>query len=270
MRTDARAGRPSWFGLFSVSALLAFAAGTAWLAPDLSAQTPTRVLVRAVAHDAKLIGSDVGGARIMITDPATGSVLADGIQEGNTGDTRLIMTDRPPRHETMYDTPGAAHYTAELMLETPRVVDITAIGPLDNPDATTRTTKRMLLMPGRHVEGEGVILVLNGFSVDWLEPLPNNEPASGEPVPVRVRVTMLCGCPTEPGGLWDADDIDIRVRVTSGDDLIQEHVMNFSGETSIYEATLSGLEPGSHRIEVTASDDEHANFGRARRTLLVN
>ena len=267
MRTDARAGRPFRFGLLSVSALLIASIA---LAPALTAQTPTRVLVRALAHDAKLIGSNVGGARIMITDPATGNVLADGIQEGNTGDTRLIMTERPPRHETMYDTPGAAHYTAELMLVGPTVVDITAIGPLDNPEATTRTTKRMLLMPGEHVEGEGVILELNGFTVDWLAPAPNREPAAGDEIMVRARVTMLCGCPTEPGGLWDSNDIDIRLRVFSGDDLLQDHVMNFSGETSIYEATLSGLEPGSHRVEVTASDAAHANFGRASRTLLIN
>lgn len=267
MRTYARAGRPQRFGLLSVSALFIAAA---LLAPSLIAQTPTRVVVRALAHDAKLIGSNVGGARIMITDPTTGSVLADGIQEGNTGDTALIMTERPARHGTMYATPGAAHYTAELVLERPTVVDITAIGPLGNPEATTRTTKRMLLLPGRHVEGEGVILELNGLTVDWLSPPPNNEPAAGEPIEIRARVTMLCGCPTEPGGLWDSDDIDIRVRVFSGDELLQEHVMNFSGETSIYEATLSGLEPGSHRIDVTASDAAHANFGRASRTLLVN
>lgn len=265
MRTCVRAGRPEWFGLLFFFALL-----LSCPAIESTAQTITRVTVRAVAHDAKIIGSNVGGARILITEPSSGRVLADGIQEGNTGDTRLIMTDRPPRHETMYDTPGAAHYTAELMLEEPTVVDVTAIGPLDNPEATARTTKRMLLMPGRHVEGEGVILELNGFTVDWLEPVPNNELASGESVPVRARVTMLCGCPTEPGGLWDSNDIDIRVRVYAGDDLIQEHVMNFSGETSIYEAALSGLEPGSHRVEVTASDAEHANFGRTSRTLLVN
>jgi len=260
MRIYAQAGRPTWFGLLL----------TAGIGADLAAQTPTRVLVRAVAHDAKIIGSNVGGARIMITDPSTDNVLADGIQEGSTGDTRLIMTERPPRHETMFDTPGAAHYTAELMLDGPTVVDITAVGPLDNPEATTRTTKRMLLMPGRHVEGEGVILELNGFTVDWLTPAPNGELAAGEQIPVRARVTMLCGCPTEPDGLWDSKDIDIRVRVFSGDELLQEHVMNFSGETSIYEATLSGLNAGSHRVEVTASDAEHANFGRASRTLLVN
>ncbi|NNF04422.1 MAG: hypothetical protein HKN17_08145 [Rhodothermales bacterium] len=239
------------------------------MAPRVHAQTPTRILVRAVSNDAKIIGSNVGGVRIMITDPATGSVLADGIQEGNTGDTRLIMTERPPRHETMYDTPGAAHFTAELMLDEPTVVNITAIGPLDNPEATTRSMKQMLLFPGQHVEGEGVIIELNGFTVDWLSPAPNAEHASGSEIPVRARVTMLCGCPTEPGGLWDSNGIDIRVRVISDGQLVQEHVMNFSGETSIYEATLSGLDPGSHRVEITASDAEHANFGRASRTLLV-
>lgn len=39
---------------------------------------PTKAMVRAVSKGAKIIGSDVGGARITITDVETGEVLASG------------------------------------------------------------------------------------------------------------------------------------------------------------------------------------------------
>ena len=43
-------------------------------------EVPTRVMVRAVARDAKIIGSGVGGALIRIVNAATGEVLAEGKQ----------------------------------------------------------------------------------------------------------------------------------------------------------------------------------------------
>ena len=67
------------------------------------AQTPTRVMVRVASHDAKIIGSGVGGARVTIRDQRTGSVLAEGIQEGGTGNTSLIMGTRE-RGASVYDT----------------------------------------------------------------------------------------------------------------------------------------------------------------------
>lgn len=52
---------------------------------------PTKVLVRVLAHDAKLIGTKVGGAMITFREVATGDTLARGIHKGKTGDTRLIV-----------------------------------------------------------------------------------------------------------------------------------------------------------------------------------
>ena len=58
----------------------------------LTAQAvPTDIVVRAIANDAKLIGSGVGGAHIVIRDAQTGDVLAEGLHEGSTGDTRAIV-----------------------------------------------------------------------------------------------------------------------------------------------------------------------------------
>ncbi len=46
--------------------------------------TVTRIVIRAVAHDAKIIGDDVGGARITVVNDRTGEILAVWKQECGT------------------------------------------------------------------------------------------------------------------------------------------------------------------------------------------
>jgi len=100
---------------------LAFATG------ETSAQT-TRINVRVVAHDAKIIGDGVGGARIVVRDPATGRVLAEGIQRGGTGNTGTIVREPRTRGETVYDSEGAAVFTAEVDLDGPTVLEFVGEG----------------------------------------------------------------------------------------------------------------------------------------------
>ena len=67
------------------------------LAPRVFAQSSgveTKVMIRAIARDAKVIGEHVGGARITVKDASTGQVLAQGMQSAGTGDTDLIMRSR--------------------------------------------------------------------------------------------------------------------------------------------------------------------------------
>ena len=54
--------------------------------PHLNDPKPTRILVRVVAHGAMVLGREVGGARVTITDLETKQVLATGIQQGEAGD----------------------------------------------------------------------------------------------------------------------------------------------------------------------------------------
>jgi hypothetical protein len=150
----------------------------------------TKVMVRAVSRDAKVIQDPVGGARITIRDVATGNVLAQGVQQGRSGNTELIMVKPRARGATVFDTPGTAGFLATLMLERPTVVEITAEGPLGNPQATQRASKTLLLVPGQHVLGEGVLLEIHGFIVDLLAPVAGAEVRAGQPLPVRVKVTM--------------------------------------------------------------------------------
>lgn len=234
------------------------------LSEDTDAQT-TRVQVRAVARDAKLIGDVVGGARITVTEVASGEILAEGVTEGNTGDTERIMRTPRERGEPVFDTEGAAGWLAELSLRRPTVVEIAAEGPLAYPQALARTARTMLLTPGAEILGDGIVLELNGLIVEILE--PEDAPVAGNVIPVRARVRMLCSCPTEPDGLWSVESIVARLHADG--EIVASAPLEFSGDTSVYGGSVRAPEPGSYVLEVVAVDPATANFGTARRELEI-
>lgn len=247
----------------ALAAGLIAAAGLLWLAEPLAAQSPepTRVVIRAIARDAKIIGDGVGGARITVVDAKTGAKLAEGVQRGNTGDTERIMSTPVRRGMSLYNTEGAARYVAELPLEGPTIVNISAVGPLGFDQAIQTATKRMVLVPGHHVEGDGVVLELHGFIVEIREPKPL-APVAGS-VPVRARVQMMCGCPLTPGGMWDSDGVEIRARLWSNGEVVSESALEYAGQPSTFRGTLTipASADGDLELEVLAADAETINFG---------
>ena len=228
---------------------------------------PTQVMIRATSHDAKIIGTGVGGARISVFNALTGSLLARGIQEGGTGSTPMLMQEPRVRGESIYDTDGAAGFLAELELGEPTQVRIEAEGPLGTPHASQRVTRTMLLVPGQHVLGDGVLLVLQGFTVELLEPLGDLTRAAGTELPVQARVTMLCGCPTEPGGIWDSSDYTIEARILQDGKVLEAVALAFSGETSIYEGRISVPIGEGLTLQVLAMDPAKGNFGVVERSF---
>lgn len=257
--------RRSILSRVSVALFAAIVAGVLSAPVEAQEVTTTRVMVRALSHDAKVIGSNVGGARIVIEEAASGRVLAEGIQEGGTGDTRLIMDERPRRGA--FSTESTAGFLATIELDQPTLVDITAVGPLGTPDGQVQSTKRMLLVPGVDVLGDGVILELNGLTVELLSPTAPT--LSGEELAIRARVTMLCGCPTEPGGRWDADQIRVLARLLSNGEAVAESDLAFAGETSVFSGALDAPRPGDYELEILAMDPTKANFGREVREVSV-
>lgn len=159
--------------------------------PPASAEgIPTKVLVRAISRDAKVIADAVGGARITIREHATGKLLAQGVQQGGSGDTNLIMIQPRQRGAKVYDSPSAASFLATVELERPTVVEVTAEGPLGAPQARQRASKTLLLVPGQDVLGEGVLLEIHGFIVTLLAPKPDARLRQGQSLPVRATVRM--------------------------------------------------------------------------------
>jgi hypothetical protein len=206
-------------------------------ASDPSPAVPTRVLVHVVAHDAKLLQDPVGGARVTIRHAETGEVLAQGTQTGGSGSTKQIMQRPDRRGETIYNTPGAARYATTLPLSKPTPVTITARGPLDHPQAMQTASKSVLLVPGQDVSGDGVVLHLHGFIVEVLEP-SDTTIVPGTKAGVRARVRMLCGCPTEPGGMWDARDYTIEAQLVRDGAVVSTSALEYAGTTSEYTGLL--------------------------------
>jgi hypothetical protein len=152
---------------------------------------PTKVIVRVVSKDAKVIGSGVGGSSIRIVNSETGETLAQGKQEGGTGDTDRIMVQPRRRGETVYGTPGAAFFQAEIPLDRPTQVGVFAEAPLAYPHAMQKGFKTLTLIPGKHLLKEGVIIELNGLIVNLLDPLAMKVLKKGEKVEVKAEVKML-------------------------------------------------------------------------------
>jgi hypothetical protein len=151
---------------------------------------PTRVMVHAVSRDAKLLGTHVGGARITIREAATGKVLAEGVQQGGSGDTKRIMVEPHRRGTVLYDTSDAAGFLAPVTLDRPTVVEISAEGPLGHSQAMQRASKTLLLVPGEDVLGDGVVLEIHGFILEFLQPAEGARVRAGDAIPVRATMTM--------------------------------------------------------------------------------
>jgi hypothetical protein len=242
------------------------------LAAPLYAQTSgkeTKIMIRAVARDAKVIGTHVGGARITVRDTSTGQILAQGIQQGGTGDTDVIMKQPHTRGMTVYNTSDASGFLAVLHLDKPTEVEITAEGPLGNAQATQRTSKTMLLIPGEDVLGEGILLEIHGFIVTALAPTADAKVKAGSPFEVRATVTMACGCPTEPGGLWDANKIRVIARLLKDGKVESETPLTYAGVQNTFRANVSDLAPGSLELQILALDPASANFGMTKEAVAV-
>lgn len=228
--------------------------------------TPTRVVVHVVTHDAKLIGTAVGGVRVSIREAATGRELMSGLQLGPTGDTPRIMQQPRVRGDSLFAGRAGARFEATLPLSVPTYVDVSAEGPLDYPDQMVSASKRMLLVPGQDITGDGVVLELHGYLLDVLAPdTASAGLESGSEV--RVRVRMLCSCPTEPGGMWEVERV--TARLWKGGAVAGEVVLGYAGETSLYTARLPRVASGEYVLEVVAGSAKSATFGVVRRGVTI-
>src|SRR4030043_1166230 len=177
------------FGLFFlVSAHIIFPFTTLSFAGE---KVPTKLIVRVVAKDSKAIGSGVGGAFVRIRNLETGEILAQGKQEGGTGDTERIRVRPRKRGEVIYGTSGAASFQAEIALDRPTQVEIYTEAPLAYPQSIQKGSKTLTLIPGKHILGEGVIIELDGLIVNILNPSPKGVLRKGEELTIKAEVRML-------------------------------------------------------------------------------
>ena len=152
----------------------------------------TNVTVRVISKDAKFIGSSMGGALVTIRNADTGELLAQGLTEGATGNTGLLMKQEITRRTPMIDE-KSAKFEASVEIDEPTLVEIRARGPMAQRQATAEVSVTQWLIPGRHiVEGNAVLLEISGFVVDVLAP-PAHVKLKEAPqdVAIRANLTMM-------------------------------------------------------------------------------
>ena len=225
----------------------------------------TDVLVRVVAHGAMVLGDDVGGARITITEVATGRLLATGLQRGEPGDQVQIM--RTPRimEEPRYSSYPSASFSATLFLDRPTLVDIAVQGPLAYPWAMQRASKTVLLIPGQAMKNDGIVLHLYGFIVQIEAPAPGTPLIAKEDVTLKASVRTLSGSLVRPYGDWDSRKVKIYGEVLIGQHVVERLQMFYTGEKSRFEAPffvpLPTEAPDGITLRVVAADETGDHFG---------
>ncbi len=237
------------------------------LLPDSPLNGPQRttVLVRVVAHGAMVLGRDVGGALVTITDVASGQILASGLQQGEAGDQNHIMRTPHILEEPIYSSRPSAAFKTTIQLHKPTLVEIAAEGPLAYPSALQRTRKTLLLIPGEDLTHDGIVLHLYGYLVQIERPKPREALMAKADLKLRASIRTLSGSLVRPHGDWDSRKIRIYGEVLIGDEIIERLQMFYDEGSRTFEAPffvppLNNV-PDGMTLRVIATDLATGNAG---------
>ncbi|NJM54967.1 MAG: hypothetical protein HC841_02725 [Verrucomicrobiae bacterium] len=243
---------------------------TSFAFASVAAAEPTKVTVRAASKDAKFIGSSIGGMRVTLTDTQTGEILATGVTKGTTGDTKRLMNTPRQRGATLSDD-KAAKFTATLNLDEPRLVKVTLFGPLTQKQSAVEVSATQWVVPGKHIDaGDAWTIEVPGMIVDVLSP-PAHVKLKGAPqtINLQANVMMMCGCPIEPGGIWDAGKFEVVALMTLDGKPLARLPLTYAGKESQFGANFEAKEKGVYEATVYAYDAQNGNTGLDRASFVV-
>ncbi|MCZ6560531.1 MAG: hypothetical protein O6931_06555 [Gammaproteobacteria bacterium] len=235
------------------------------LAASASLAEPVDVQVRVLANDAKFVGTSMGGAKVVITDVESGAILASGVTKGGTGDSGLIMR-KPRQRGASIVSDGAAVFSASIDISRPTRVRIEASGPLGFPNSMAQVSATHWLIPGHEITN-GWTLVLPGFVIELID--APRKSSHGDEIPLEVKLVMMCGCPTQPGGLWDSDQYTIKGQLWKGDAMISEADLDYTGKTSHFRGVVPVAASGELEMLIYVVDTETGNTAVVTSPLLV-
>ena len=241
----------NWIPRAALAATFALAASAA--ASPAFAQ-PTHVMVRARSLDAKFIGAHTGGVELVFSNSRTGAVLARGLITGGTGDTPRIMQTPQTRGVDLSDATTAG-FDAVLDLSEPTLVKVEARGPMGRPASAISVSSMMWILPGHDVTGDGWVLTFPGLAI---EPTAAKSPAG---LSVSANVTMMCGCPISPGGVWDAARFTVEAQLLDKGATIARMPLSYGGKASLFNGEFTGVKPGHYVLRIIAAEAGAPNTG---------
>ena len=223
---------------------------------------PTDITVRVLARDAKFIGTHTGGARITIQDADTGKVLAQGLTQGGTGNTERIMQEAHQRGAGLA-TEDTAKFDATIDIDEPTRVRVTAETPMDEGTEGIAVSAEQWVVPGKDLTGgDGWVLEMPGFIVS-IEDAPTKVMLKGgsATIPLKAKITMMCGCPITPGGLWDANSYEVSAIIKRDGQAAGESTLTYAGQASQFAGSYTVDKPGTYLATVYAYDPATGNTG---------
>ena len=242
--------------------------------PHLNEPKPTTILVRVVAHGSMVLGKDMGGARVTITDVASGKILAAGLQQGDAGDQNQIMRTPRMMGEPIYSSRPSAAFTTTLSLTHPILVEIAAEGPLAYAASSQRASTSVWLVPGQDMTSDGLVLHLFGYIVQIEHPKSGEPLIAKDDVVLRASVRTLSGALVRPHGDWDSRKVQIYGEVLIGNRVLERLQLFYNNDHATFEAPffvpLSKDAPDGITLRVVAADPASGNVGvgKAKYTVL--
>jgi hypothetical protein len=234
--------------------------------------TPTNLIVRARAKDAKFIGTGMGGAAVVIINTLTGEVLAKGITSGNSGNTNLLLQQSHSRYQSLTDT-GTAKFAASIDISEPTFIEVRVTAPVTRKNASIKASTQLWIIPGKHIDGEGIIIEIPGYIIDILQPTTHEIIAAGSvvnnQVPLKSSVTMLCGCTITKGGIWDADRIEVAAIIKKDGKDFKTIKMVLGDKPNIFKAMTPVNGNGMYQVTIYAFDKVTGNTGVDQNNFVI-
>jgi hypothetical protein len=123
----------------------------------------------------------------------------------------------------------------------------------------------VLLIPGRDVVGDGIVLDLNGFIVQVEQPPPGQPLMAKQDLKLQASIRTMSGAPLRPHGDWDSRRIEIYGDVLIGDRIVEHLQLFYAGSHALFEAPFTvppqSEAPDGMTIRVVAADRTGGNFG---------
>ncbi len=234
------------------------------LIPSLSYAETTQIMIRAMANDAKYIGTSVGGVRVMVKDAETDQLLDEGWINGGTGDTDRLIKNPIHRGDVLSDR-NTAGYLATVDIDTPRLVKITVLGPYAYRQSLQEASITTWIIPGKDLLGDGINIKMPGFITDgWTQVL------QGGVVEFYLDASLLCGCPIKKNGLWDPKNYEAKAILMQDEKKIDEIPLSFTGPIGIFSAKTQLKESGHYKAILYVIDTKTGNVGVDRTMFEIN
>ena len=224
------------------------------LFPGICLSTPTRLVVRVRANDAKFVGTAVGGVKVIIRDYFTGKILATGMIEGGTGNTKVLMKEPIVRGKILSVGKNTAKFECVFDIKEPVKIQIDAIGPLSAGIDMHKETKTVWLIPGKDIKGDGIMFVFYGLIVHPYSPKPHQFYFPRKKVIIGAHVAPMCGCPVKPKCLWDAKNFKVVAHVIYNKKEIAKIPLMWKS-VSDFEAEFIPKACGGYKVIITAYDN---------------